>query len=241
MTQRQDILNIIHEDNHIIVLIKPHNVLSQGDETGDENLVDMLKNYLKEKYNKPGNVFVGLVHRLDRPTGGLMVFAKTSKAAERLSKNIQDGEIEKYYLAALSGVPKEKAATLMNYLDKDEVSNTVKVLDFAKVGAKKAELRYKLLESTEDNKLSLVDVELLTGRSHQIRVQMSHIGHPVVGDSKYGKKAGASTHMALWAYRLRFVHPTTKQALVFVAYPDSETEPWKSFSGKSTWSRIAEF
>lgn len=226
-----DIKNqIVYEDNHIIVLIKPQNVLSQGDETGDENLVDLLKAYVKEKYNKPGNVYIGLVHRLDRPTGGLMVFARTSKAASRLAEQIQDGEFEKKYATVLVGNLKEKQGRLLNYLEKDTINNVVKVLGFAKDGAKRAELTYKVLE--EKKNLSLVEVGLLTGRSHQIRVQFSHIKHPVFGDVKYGGDIAKGWNMALWAYRLKFIHPTTKQIMVFVSEPPQDELPWKNFDFK---------
>lgn len=221
---------IVFEDNHIVVLIKPQNLLSQGDETGDENLVDLLKNYIKVKYNKPGNVFVGLVHRLDRPTGGLMVFAKTSKAASRLSEQIKEGDFEKVYLAALVGALKEKEGTLVNYLEKNEDTNIVKVLSYAKSGAKKAQLKYRLLE--DNTKLSLVEVELITGRSHQIRAQFANIGNPVFGDAKYGGDIVKGWDLALWAYKLSFIHPTTKEVIVFKSEPPMDSLPWKNFTTK---------
>lgn len=221
---------IIYEDNHIIVLIKPQNILSQGDETGDENLVDLLKDYIKTKYNKPGNVFVGLVHRLDRPTGGLMVFAKTSKAASRLTQQIQDGEFEKTYLTCVCGVLKEKSATLINYLEKDEKTNVVKCYNYAKDGTKKAELNYKVIE--ENSKLSLVEVKLVTGRSHQIRVQFASLNAPVFGDVKYGGDIVKGWDLALWAKELKFIHPTTKESLIFKSEPPMDELPWKNFKIK---------
>lgn len=221
---------IIFEDNHIIVVIKPQGVLSQGDETGDENMVDILKDYVKKKYDKKGNVFIGLVHRLDRPTGGLMVFAKTSKAASRLSEQIVDGDFEKTYLACLVGAPKEESATLVNYLEKDEKLNVVKCLNYPKATAKKAELSYKILE--KKGNLSLAQVKLETGRSHQIRVQFANIGCPLFGDSKYGGDVVKGWDLALWAYSLKFVHPTTKDAMVFKCEPPMDMLPWKNFKIK---------
>jgi len=219
---------IIYEDNHIIVVIKDHNILSQGDETGDESLLDALKDYLKTTYKKPGNVYLGLVHRLDRPTGGIMVFAKTSKAASRLSEQIQNGEFEKTYLAVCVGSFKEKTNVLINYLEKDENLNVVKCLSFNKAGSKRAELSYKVLE--EKQNLSLVEVNLQTGRSHQIRVQLSNISHPVFGDVKYKGDIKKGYNLALWAYRLTFVHPTTKQKMTFEVMPEITEIPWNLFN-----------
>ena len=221
---------IIFEDNQVIVLVKPQGVLSQGDETGDENLVDLLKDYVKVKYNKPGNVFIGLVHRLDRPTGGLMVFAKTSKAASRLAEQMESGDFEKKYLACLVGVPKEDSGVLVNFLEKDEKTNTVKCLNYAKATAKMAELSYNVIEKKD--KLSLVDVKLETGRSHQIRVQFANIGCPLFGDSKYGGDIVKGWDLALWAYSLSFIHPTTKDSMVFRCEPPMDTLPWKNFKIK---------
>ena len=221
---------IIFEDNQVIVIVKPQGVLSQGDDTGDENLVDLLKAYVKKKYDKKGNVFIGLVHRLDRPTGGLMVFAKTSKAASRLSQQIVDGDFEKSYLACVVGEPKEQSATLVNYLEKDEKLNIVKCLNYAKATAKKAELSYSVVETK--NKLSLVKVNLETGRSHQIRVQFANIGCPLFGDSKYGGDIVKGWDLALWAYSLKFIHPTTKDSMVFKCEPPMDMLPWKNFKIK---------
>ncbi len=219
---------IIYEDNHILVVIKDQNILSQGDETGDESLFDALKNYLKTTYNKPGNVYLGLVHRLDRPTGGIMVFAKTSKAASRLSEQIKNGDFEKKYVCVCNGEFKEKTNTLVNFLEKNEVTNTVKVLTFNKEGSKRAELSYKVLE--EKQNLSLVDVSLQTGRSHQIRVQLANIGHPIFGDVKYKGDVKKGYNLALWAYQLSFYHPTTKEKLTFNVLPEITEIPWKLFT-----------
>lgn len=223
-----NLLTILYEDNHLIVVLKPQNVPSQGDSTGDKDLLSMVKDYIKETYDKKGEAFAGLVHRLDRPTGGVMVFAKTSKAAARLSEQIKDGSFEKRYLAVVVGTPRDRQARLSDYLFKDEKNNTVKVVPAAIEGAKRAELVYKVLETTP--KLTLVDIKLLTGRSHQARVQMQHIGTPIFGDVRYGGDTLAKGHnLALWAYELRFYHPVTKLPMVFVAYPPLDKTPWKFF------------
>ncbi len=178
-------MDILYEDNHVIVVLKPQNVPSQADESGDKDMLTMVKEYIKEKYNKPGNVYVGLVHRLDRPTGGVMVFAKTSKAAARLTEQFKNKEAEKTYFAVVCGTLKAKQTKLVNYLLKDEKNNIVKVVPMATTGAKRAELDYTVLE--EKDGFSLLKVKLETGRGHQIRVQLSTIGNPIYGDQKYGK------------------------------------------------------
>lgn len=220
-------LDIIYEDNHIIVVKKPFNVPTQSDSSGDESLLDMVKKYIKEKYNKPGNVYVGLVHRLDRPTGGIMVFAKTSKAANRLCEDIKNHNFEKKYLAVLSGVPKEKSGHLENYLKKDEKTNTVRISPASEEGSKLARLDYKVLEYNE--KYSLVEIDLQTGRSHQIRVQFSANKTPVFADFKYGKVV-KNVNLALFAYKLKFTHPTTKKLMTFVIEPPLNDAPWCYFS-----------
>lgn len=227
-TFTMDDVAILHEDNSVLVVVKPQNISSQADSSGDLDLLTLLKQYIKNKYNKPGNVYLGLVHRLDRPTGGVMVFAKNSKAAERLSKQIVDGDMTKQYLATVVGAPKEKKATLVNYLKKNALTNNVYVATFGDHNAKRAELSYDLLETSRDN-MSLVKVQLGTGRSHQIRVQFSAIGCPVFGDVRYGGDVmGKGYNLALWAYRLEFNHPVSKERMVFVSYPP-DGEPWKRF------------
>lgn len=221
-------LKILYEDNHLIVVIKPQNMPTQGDKSGDESLLDKVKRYIKVTYNKPGNAFVGLVHRLDRPTGGVMVFAKTSKAAERLCAQIRDGDFEKKYLAVTVGVPRDRARLLSDLLIKDTASNTVKVVPSMTEGAKRAELTYKVLEDRE--KIALLDIKLLTGRSHQARVQLKNIGHPIFGDVRYGGDVLAKGyHLALWAYQLTFVHPVTQVSMVFKVFPPTQDMPWKYF------------
>ena len=219
---------ILFEDNHILVVVKPFNVPSQEDKTGDPDMLTLLKDYIRETYHKPGNVYLGLVHRLDRPTGGVMIFAKTSKAAERISESIVSGNMEKRYFAVISGEPREKRARLENYLVKDEAKNIVSVAPMGVAGAKKAVLDYKIIEKKEN--LCLADIRLYTGRSHQIRVQMANIGCPVVGDAKYAdKKYVKSDHLALWSTEIRLPHPTKKETMVFRAFPDDSAFPWSLF------------
>ena len=223
-----DKLNVIYEDNQIIVVIKPHNVPSQDDESGDNSMLTFVKEYVKEKYNKPGNVYIGLVQRLDRPTGGIMVFARTSKAAERLSAQLRDHTFEKTYYAVCEGVPKNKEGKLCDYLKKDEKTNTVKKVPMSEDGAKKCELEYKVLET--NGNYALLQINLKTGRSHQIRVQMAGINHALVGDAKYGKATGSSKNLALWAGRATFVHPTTKDVRIFIVAPDETNPVWSKFN-----------
>ena len=222
-----DELKILHEDNHIIVVLKPQGIPSCGDESGDENMLDAVKEYIRTAYKKPGNVYVGLVHRLDRPTGGVMVFAKTSKAAARLSEQMRTGDFEKKYLAVLSAVPKEPQGKLVNYLKKNAVNNMVYLCPPTTEGAKLASLEYRVAE--EKGGCALAEVKLHTGRSHQIRVQMAGIGCPLVGDMRYGGENAKKGNLALWAYSLAFTHPVTKERLRFLAVPP-ESSPWKYFS-----------
>ena len=221
-------MDIVYEDNHLLVVIKPQNIPTQKDSSNDEDMLSMCKAYLKEKYNKPGEAYCGLVHRLDRPTGGLMVFAKTSKCAERLSKQIREGDFQKEYLTVVVGKPKYSINHLVNYLKKDTENNIVKVVPELETGAKRAELFYKVLDSNE--KLSLVNCKLFTGRSHQIRVQMATIGNPVFGDVKYKGDIVKGWNLALWSYKLAFAHPITKQTMNFVCYPPEDDTPCKYFN-----------
>ena len=221
-------IKVVYEDNQIIVVIKPQNMPVCEDSSKDSDLLTELKAYIKETHKKPGNVFLGLVHRLDRPTGGVMVFAKTSKSAERLSTAIQEGGFEKKYLTVVVGTPADRRAKLVNYLKKDESVNTVSVVSQYSEGAKRAELDYTVLESKGE--LSLLEVEIYTGRSHQIRVQLSNIGYPVFGDIRYKGDIAKGWNMALWAYELRFDHPTTKEKMVFKVFPPTEDMPWKHFN-----------
>ena len=220
-------LIILHEDNHIIVVLKPQNVPSCEDESKDENMLSIIKEYIRVTYNKTGNVYLGLVHRLDRPTGGVMVFAKSSKAASRLSEQMRDGDFEKRYYAVLVGTPKEEKATLTHYMKKNAVNNMVYVCPPSVAGAKFAELEYNVLDVKEG--LSLADIKLHTGRSHQIRVQMNAIGTPVYGDIRYGGEKAKKGYLSLWAYYLSFTHPVSKERMVFRVQPPKDVNPWNKF------------
>ena len=212
-------LKVIYEDNHIIVVEKKPNIPSQSDKTGDIDMLTIVKEYIKEKYNKPGNVYLGLVHRLDRPVGGIMIFAKTSKSASRLSNQVREKIFKKEYLAVVDGKPEPKSGTLEDYLYKDERNNISKVVKKEKKNAKLAKLDYELVKYNEMKNLSLLKINLHTGRHHQIRVQLSNFGHSIYGDQKYGKR-GKGKQIALWAYKLTIEHPITKEKMEFVDYPE---------------------
>lgn len=212
-------LKVIYEDNHIIVVEKKPNIPSQGDKTGDIDMLSIIKEYIKEKYNKPGNVYLGLVHRLDRPVGGVMVFAKTSKAASRLSNQVREKVFKKKYLAVVDGKFEKEKDTLEDYLYKDARNNMSRVVNKEKKNSKFAKLDYKELKYNEIKDLSLVEVDLHTGRHHQIRVQLSNSGHSIFGDQKYGKR-GQGKQIALWAYELTIEHPITKEKMTFKDLPD---------------------
>ncbi len=220
-------LTVLYEDNQIVVVIKPQNVPSAPDESGDEDMLSHVKAYVKEKYHKEGEAFIGLVHRLDRPTGGIMVFARNSKSAKRLSEQFKTHDVEKVYYAITNGVVKIKSQTLVNYVKKDEKENIVKIVPMSESGAKKAELMYKVLE--DNGKESLLEVRILTGRSHQIRLQLANIGFSLVGDVKYGKATGKTCALGLWAGKLSFIHPTTKEKMTFLACPNESKAPWNMF------------
>ena len=218
---------IIYEDNHIIVVIKPQNISVQADSSKDIDMLTIIKDYIKQRDNKPGNVFLGLVHRLDRPTGGVMVFAKTSKAASRLSAQLKNKQLRKKYFCVVNGRPQLVENRLVTYLKKDEKTNTVNIAPQLEEGSKEAVLEYKVLETK--NNLSLIDVNLITGRSHQIRVQMSgQLNTPIYGDFKYGDKLHGGD-LALWSYELTFIHPTTKENMKFKVAPDYNNPAFKIF------------
>ncbi|MBQ9710466.1 MAG: RluA family pseudouridine synthase [Clostridia bacterium] len=229
-------LVILYEDNHILVVLKPQNVPCCEDSSKDPDLLSAIREYIKVTYSKPGNVYVGLVHRLDRPTGGVMVYAKSSKAAARLSEQLKSGDFEKKYFAVLVGCPREKKAVLTDYLKKNAVNNMVYVCGQTVEGAKLAELDYKILE--EKGELSLADIRLHTGRSHQIRVQMSHLGTPVYGDMRYGGEKAKKGYLALWAYTLSFSHPVTKERMVFKVQPPKDAAPWSEFDLEKPFAYI---
>lgn len=215
-------LNILYEDNHIIVVEKKANILSQGDKTGDKDLLTMVKEYIKEKYNKPGNVYIGLIHRLDRPVGGIMVFAKTSKAASRLSKQIQDKKFKKTYLAIINGIIPSANGELKDYLKKLPNGNTIVSED-----GKLSILNYQVLQKNAKKQKALVEIDLKTGRHHQIRVQFASRGYPLCGDNRYGIKD--NTQIALYAYKLEFTHPTTKENMIFKLNPPKR-DYWTLFT-----------
>lgn len=217
-------IRILYEDNHVLVVEKPVNIPVQEDASRDQDLLTLLKEDIKLRYNKPGNVYLALVHRLDRPVGGVMVFAKTSKAASRLSNVIRKNELSRKYLAVVHGKPMRSKGQLQHYLYKDTNRNIVTSVEANHKGGKKAILDYDVLQSND--RFSLVSVQLHTGRSHQIRVQLSTIGHPLYGDQKYGKRQNeAGEQIALWAYELQFPHPTTKEIIHIQCEPPA-VYPW---------------
>ena len=218
--------HVLYEDNHILVLNKPVNIPVQADASGDEDLQTLLKGYIKEKYQKPGEVYLGIVHRLDRPVGGAMVFARTSKAAQRLSDQVRTREMGRTYWAVVRGDPSE-SGEMVHHLLKDERVNTSRVVKADVPGAKEARLTYRVLSRAQG--FSLVEIHLQTGRSHQIRVQFSHSGYPLYGDARYGNgKPGEQ--IALWGRSLALVHPTKKEPMVFDC-PVPNAYPWSLFAG----------
>lgn len=218
-------LNVLYEDNHVIVVEKLVNVPSQADKTGDIDMLTIIKSYLKEKYHKPGEVYLGLVHRLDRPVGGVMVFAKTSKAAARLSEQVRVKEFKKKYLVIVDGKMEQDKGELEDYLLKNEKRNVSKVVKEETKGAKLAKLDYEVLKYQEKINLSVLRVYLHTGRHHQIRVQFASRKHSLYGDQKYGER-GRGKQIALWAYELSFIHPIIKEEMTFRVLPKIEGS-WK--------------
>jgi 23S rRNA pseudouridine1911/1915/1917 synthase len=220
-------LNIIFEDNHLLIINKPAGLLVQGDKTGDDSLLDKGKAYIKEKYNKPGKVYLGLPHRLDRPTSGIVVLAKTSKALERLNKMFQDRSIEKTYWAIVKNNPKEIEATLSGFMYKNQEKNRSYVHAKPKKGGQLAELSYKLIGKSKF--YNLLEVKPKTGRHHQIRVQLASIGCPITGDIKYGfKRSNPDRSIHLHAKALVFVHPVSKETMKINAKPPKE-QVWDFF------------
>ena len=218
-------LKVIYEDNHIIVVEKPVNIPSQADKTGDIDLLTIIKQYIKEKYQKPGNVYLGLVHRLDRPVGGVMVFAKTSKAAARLSNQVREKQFEKTYLTIVNGKMEQNTGTLEDYLYKDERNNKSKVVPEGTKNSKLAILDYEVLKYAPELDLSVLKIHLHTGRHQQIRVQLSSRNHSIYGDQKYGGR-GHGKQITLWAYELKFYHPITNEQITFHSIPEM-TGSWK--------------
>lgn len=225
-------MQILHFDNHLLVVVKPAGVLSQADKTGDLDLLTLGKAFIKKEFNKPGNVFLGLVHRLDRPVSGVMVFARTSKAADRLSKAFRERNVQKRYIAIVEG---ELVGTgrCVDWLVKEE--GRVRVVDSSYPKAKRAELIWTAVES--DKNQTLVEVELMTGRPHQIRVQLSNLGYPILGDFRYGaNQTFDGRNLALHAYGLVFEHPVQREPLTFRVPPPNET--WLGYFEESIRSVV---
>lgn len=215
-------LSIIYEDNHIIAVNKKPSQIVQGDKTGDIPLSELLKGYLKKKYNKPGNVFIGVVHRLDRPASGVVLFAKTSKALTRLNTLFRDNKISKYYWALVKNRPPQDSDTLVHYLIKNQASNKSIAFDNMKENAKEAILKYNIISSTKS--YFLLEINLLTGRHHQIRCQLSKIGCPIKGDVKYGfDRPNKDLSIHLHARKIEFIHPISLELTKIVADPPSDT------------------
>ncbi|MBQ5895981.1 MAG: RNA pseudouridine synthase [Bacteroidaceae bacterium] len=222
-------MKVLYEDNHIIVINKAAGEIVQGDKTGDASLCDTMKQYLKEKYAKPGNVFIGLPHRLDRPVSGIVVFAKTSKALERLNRMFSEGAVKKIYWALTKGIPTPAEADIESWILRNEKMN--KSFSYPKEvkGAKRALLHYRLAAASQN--YNLIEVELKTGRHHQIRCQLSSIGCPIKGDLKYGaQRSNPDGSISLHARYIEFTHPVSKETIAITA-PLPSDKLWQSFEG----------
>lgn len=221
-------MTVVYEDNHIIIVNKTASEIVQGDKTGDVPLSETVKQYLKEKYHKPGNVFIGVTHRLDRPVSGLVVFAKTSKALSRLNEMFKNSEVKKTYWAIVKQTPAETEGELVNYLVRNEKQNKSYAYDTEKPGSKKAILHYRLIARSDN--YSLLEVGLKTGRHHQIRCQLAKMGCPIKGDLKYGfPRSNPDGSICLHARRVRFVHPVSKE-LIDVVAPVPSDNLWRSLT-----------
>lgn len=226
-TQKFEASQIVYEDNHLLIINKKVGQLVQGDKTGDESLLELIKNFIKNRDNKPGNVFLGLVHRIDRPTSGLVIYAKTSKALSRLTQMVKNREIKKTYWAVVAKEMIPQTQRLVHYLKKNEKNN--KAIVFPKVtdGAKEAILTYHILK-TLDNYL-LLEIDLETGRHHQIRAQLSKIGVPIKGDLKYGApRSSPDGGISLHAWKLEFIHPVTKEPMEIIAPVPQNDAVWRA-------------
>lgn len=220
--------DIVYEDNHLIIVNKKSGELVQGDNTGDKSLIDTIKDYLKKKYNKPGNVFLGLVHRLDRPVSGLVIFAKTSKALSRMSEMFRNGEVEKRYWAIVVKHPPRKKDTIESYLFRNQKQNKTYVVDANRKDAKLSKLSYTVLGSIE--RYHLLEIELHTGRHHQIRCQLSSVGSCIKGDLKYGaSRSNKDASISLISKKLRFIHPVSKE-LISLDAELPKTDLWHLFN-----------
>lgn len=229
--------DILFEDNHLIILNKRPSAIVQGDKTGDEPLSEILKQYIKVRYGKPGNVYLGVVHRLDRPVGGAVIFARTSKALTRLNAMLKAGEISKTYWAVVKNPPPAESGHLIGYLLRDEAKNKSFISNSPADGTKRAELTYRLLGHSD--RYHLLEVNLLTGRHHQIRAQLAHLGCPIRGDLKYGyPRSNPDGSIHLHARSVNFVHPVTKN-MVSVTAPLPEETVWNTFAGIISAGNIA--
>lgn len=224
-------IRVLYEDNHLLVVNKPAGMLSQGDISSDENVQDLMKRYIADKYKKPGNVFLALVQRLDRPVGGAMVLARTSKAASRLSEQLRCRSVQKEYLAVVQGIrfAPAKIHRLDHFVVKNQETRKARICDANLPGAKRAQLDFEIV--AHDTTCALLNIQLLSGRFHQIRVQLSASQMPIAGDSKYGYKGPEIQPgtIALWCHKLAFEHPTTGNKLQFLAHPPVHLKPWERF------------
>jgi 23S rRNA pseudouridine1911/1915/1917 synthase len=226
MQSTKENLQVLFEDNHIIIVNKRAGDITQGDKTGDKPLSDVIKEFVKDKYNKPGNVFIGTVHRLDRPTSGIVIFARTSKALERLNKMLRDKTIKKTYWAIVKNQPKNEVDTLTNNLKKDTKKNKSFVYKKEIEGSKLATLHYKVIKKLDN--YSLLEIDLETGRHHQIRTQLSHIGSPIKGDLKYGfDRSNKDGSISLHARKINFIHPVSKESITISA-PTPKDPIWNA-------------
>lgn len=224
MHSTKDNLLVLFEDNHIIIVNKRSGDITQGDKTGDMPLSEVVKAYLKDKYNKQGNVFLGVVHRLDRPTSGVIIFAKTSKSLERLNKMLRDKEIQKTYWGVVKNYPETATATLVNFLKKNPKNNKSAVYNKEIEGSKRAVLHYKVVQQLDN--YSLLEIDLETGRHHQIRSQLAAIGFPIKGDVKYGfPRTNKDASIHLHARKIEFVHPVSKE-LISITAPTPDEVIW---------------
>jgi 23S rRNA pseudouridine1911/1915/1917 synthase len=219
-------MNVLYEDNHIIIVNKASGEIVQGDKTGDTPLVETVRAYIKEKYNKPGNVFCGLTHRLDRPVSGVVIFAKTSKALERINNMLKNHEIKKTYWAIVKNTPKQASGTLVNYLVRNEKQNKSYAYNTEKPNSKRAELNYQIIGQSD--RYTLLEVNLITGRHHQIRCQLAAMGCPIKGDLKYGfDRSNPDGSISLHARSVEFTHPVSKE-LIHVEAPTPVDNLWKA-------------